>query len=92
MLVIVKYHRKSDSLEVFHLDMSANYGKICCNEIISEVSIMSGSEASLEYYWECTKATNEQVEMAIKALQKIYDEPVIVKQKLTTKYKKEIWR
>jgi len=90
--IIVRKDKSTGEVIIFWCDMRANRTNICSNEVISETSLMSGSEASLEYMSDnCIPSTQEEKDMAIKAIKYAYDEDYTVREKLTDKIKKQIW-
>jgi len=88
--IIVK--KDKDEIIIFWCDMKANFGNICSNQLISENNLFSGSEASLEYFQSCKKASKPECDMAIKTIKHLYNEDYIARQKLSDKIKNQIWR
>ena len=79
-------------IEVFCLDVSANFGFLWAAEVVNENTIMAGGEACLGYFYKCRKATKAQFEIAKKAFKKCYGEDLEIMQKLSDKTRKNIWR
>ena len=80
---------KSDpewGLQIFYLNIKCNPGYIWCSGIGE-----SGTECSLEYYTKCKKASDKEIKEAVKWLKERYEEEVNVHQRLTDKFKKQIW-
>nr|DAR46193.1 MAG TPA: hypothetical protein [Caudoviricetes sp.] len=51
------------------------------------------SEASLQYYWETVKATEEEYKPLLKELKSIYaDEALVIKKRLNMDKLRSIWR
>lgn len=82
---------KSGEVVIFWLESEANRGNICCNGVISERELWSGSEASYGYYLEAKMATPEEVEMAKKAALGCYGIELIIRHKISQKDCKVIW-
>lgn len=69
------------------------------NEVVAFIPVLSymhigqHSEASLQYYWETVKATEEEYKPLLKELKSIYaDEALVIKKRLNMDKLRSIWR
>jgi hypothetical protein len=90
--IIVKTDKNTGEIIIFWTDMKANIMNICSNEVVSETSLMSGSEASIDYMLnDCIPSTQKEIDIALKAIEYTYNEKYSIRKKLTNKIKKQIW-
>lgn len=89
--IIVK--RDGDNIVIFSLDTRSNPGNIWCNDLgDGGDTLMSGCEASYEYYLSTKPATAEDTARAISALQKAYPKEVFeARKKITETDRKTMW-
>jgi len=87
--IIVK--KDKDELLVFWINDKSNYGFICCTEVLSEHCLYSMSEASLDYFHSCKKATEDEIELALKAVKNVYRTDCEASYKLSQKDISIMW-
>lgn len=87
MDVIFRKDKKTKEIIAFIPEAIVNYGNILCY-----VHVGQHSEASLHYYWDTVKATEEEYKPLLKELQVIYnDETLIVKNRLNMDKLRKSW-
>lgn len=72
-------YTKENEIIAFFPEISANYGNI-----MSYMHIGQSGEASMEFYWNTTKAKKEEYESLFNELKEIYNEyELVVRQRVT---------
>ena len=88
MDILFRKDRKTNEVVAFIPESTVNYG-----HILSYMHIGQHSEASLQYYWETVKATEEEYKPLLKELKSIYaDEALVIKKRLNMDKLRSIWR
>ena len=88
MDILFRKDRKTNEVVAFIPESTVNYG-----HILSYMHIGQHSEASLQYYWETVKATEEEYKSLLKELKSIYaDEALVIKKRLNMDKLRSIWR
>ena len=88
MDILFRKDRKTNEVVAFIPESTVNYG-----HILSYMHIGQHSEASLQYYWETVKATEEKYKPLLKELKSIYaDEALVIKKRLNMDKLRSIWR
>ena len=88
MDILFRKDRKTNEVVAFIPESTVNYG-----HILSYMHIGQHSEASLQYYWETVKATEEEYKPLLKELKSIYDdEALIIKKRLNMDKLRSMWR
>lgn len=82
MDILFRKDRKTNEVVAFIPESTVNYG-----HILSYMHIGQHSEASLQYYWETVKATEEEYKPLLKA-----DEALVIKKRLNMDKLRSIWR
>ena len=79
---------KEGNVIAFLPELRVNHGNIA-----SYMHIGQHSEASLQYYWETVKATEEEYKPLLKELKSIYDdEALVIKKRLNMDKLRSMWR
>lgn len=85
--VIFRKDREGNII-AFLPELRVNHGNI-----MSYMHIGQHSEASLQYYWETVKATEEEYKPLLKELKSIYDdEALVIKKRLNMDKLRSMWR
>lgn len=85
--VIFRKYREGNII-TFLPELRVNHGNI-----MSYMHIGQHSEASLQYYWETVKATEEEYKPLLKELKSIYDdEALVIKKRLNMDKLRSMWR
>ena len=85
---IIQKRQKKNEVVAFIPESTVNYG-----HILSYMHIGQHSEASLQYYWETVKATEEEYKPLLKELKSIYDdETLVIKKRLNMDKLRSMWR
>ena len=87
MDILFRKDRKTNEVVAFIPESTVNYG-----HILSYMHIGQHSEASLQYYWETVKATEEEYKSLLKELKSIYDEALVIKKRLNMDKLRSMWR
>ena len=88
MDILFRKDRKTNEVVAFIPESTVNYG-----HILSYMHIGQHSEASLQYYWETVKATEEEYKPLLKELKNIYDdEALVIKKRLNMDKLRSMWR
>lgn len=88
MDILFRKDRKTNEVVAFIPESIVNYGKI-----LSYMHIGQHSEASLEYYWETVKATEEEYKPLLEELENIVynDDILTVKKRLNYDKLSDVW-
>lgn len=88
MDILFRKDRKTNEVVAFIPESIVNYGKI-----LSYTHIGQHSEASLEYYWETVKATEEEYKPLLEELENIVynDDILTVKKRLNYDKLSDVW-
>lgn len=93
MKVLFRKDKKDGTINAFFPEDSANYGMISCYYRASRYEA-GWTEASMEYYWGCVKATAEEYADLLSELERMFSDDDIaleVKQRLYYKDVLNTW-
>ena len=87
--IIIK--KDKEELLIFWIEERANFGFINCSQVLGEHALFSMSEASLDYFHSCKKASDSDIELALLSAKNVYRVECEARYKLSQKDTAFIW-